>query len=293
MQHAPCPPIEEPNEISQWLPEFTTVRGEHLPSSDPDEDEYSRRWAGPEVGRIVCTRRARYVASISQRPMDTKETLRHFRSKRARREYKRDYEHSEEVSLVQYDAAMEVLLKFGRLVGFGIDEPGPDECEVNHLCHICGRFFLCGFVGMDLGCPLTPGSVARCQNRQFRLSYCNQCWSWVDVLRYYRVVDFDRAVRGEENDVSPNLRRMLDSASKQCKEARFAAEVVHQNHALRRIKSDDDYYRRRARSLHNRGLVWPRMPYHKYGQDLEMPNVEEWIEWPLRRPSGPFGHRNR
>ena len=245
-------------------------RRDHLPSSDPDQDEYEFRESEGDLAhaRSVTMRRARSMIATKQRVPFTLEALRH----RSAENRTANIVFNPEDSLTAYDAAMDVILHYGRLVGNGNKEPDrKEECDIEHICSICTASFWCGFVGLNLGCPFRVGSYARVPNNHWRRwQSCNNCASWLDRLPLYTPFDIVTHMSGPPR--AANYYTAKGRALQDTVEA--AVRVVHRKQFQRRVEEDRAYYRRRARSLHQRGLPFPAQPYWRM-RILRAPYIDD------------------
>jgi hypothetical protein len=223
----------------------------HLPSSDPDTDEYQgRRFYDPADQLAVQTRRARTMVTVGQHMLQAEEGDRHYHAARRRRLITQQIP---QPTIAQYDAAMSVLLTHGRQCVPAYDLPNVGECTNMHTCSGCGSLFYCGFIHTLIGCPFNMDSWAQSYNRRFPQK-CNNCMSWTDHLwdyqqpaRRYR----NRGRRGlfylqQENT---DIDAVFDAIRARTTVTQQATTVVRLNIKFRHIAEDRAYYLRRARSL--------------------------------------------
>jgi hypothetical protein len=250
----------------------------HLPSSDPDTDEYEGRmgeWGSTirpagSANRghqlAVQSRRARAMVYDRQWVAWENEYNRHHAA--AERLY--DLIDQPQPTLVQYDAAMAILLTHGRQCVRHYDLPEWGECRTAHQCHACESRFYCGFIGTLIGCPFHGDSWAHSWNRSFP-QVCNNCMPWTDYLRNYQHPTRILRHRGHTGQrfVYQNIPQVeIDAILEAIKQRKAltddATEVVLLNLKHRRAAEDRAYYRRRKRSLQLRGLHVARLSARCY-----------------------------
>jgi hypothetical protein len=244
----------------------------HLPSSDPDFEEYTQFGSVPEV----CQRRARRVATTQLPfPFAERDGIRFFRGQypawgllnsNARQLQKENYPTNKE-----YDDAMDTVLHYGRRVVGGKPVVHP-ECGVPHMCRSCYEPFFCGFLAVPLGCPYDVESFGHLYNVSwgFQKRFCNHCRGWAKWLtQYYPPRDCNRR---RSSLCVWNQDEMEDIMKERTDEMVEAASVVLLVVKQRQHRNDLAFMRRRANNLHRRGLPWPAHCYETYEEKYTIPH---------------------
>jgi hypothetical protein len=263
----------------EYVPEH-----EHLPSSDPDDEEYMfRHHRGPAWATTVGRRRARTLIACAQDVDDELESNRHIMSAlRERKVAKKPY-----ITLTAYDDAMSHILWYGR-PSSQLGEPMASECHRKHKCRGCRSGFYCGFVGFNMGCPFKAVSWAYHNNRSWaqKMHRCNQCLAWVDQLRDYKPPTPETVAQNRTAGLGPFLipgmdvenvsQRFLEIQDRQA-DHMAASLVLLRVTNWRRVQEDRAYYKRRANNLHAAGLPWPPFNYWTRPNNLLPPETSTTI----------------